>query len=77
MELFVGALQAFCFSPLAVVYLAIAVNHADEHAEEQFITFWAMSTVLVQIKGIVVINNKLKFVYFAEVAAAVPPLTYW
>ena len=34
MELFVGALQAFVFTLLAIMYLAIAVNHADEHAEE-------------------------------------------
>ena len=32
MELFVGALQAFVFTLLAIMYLAIAVNHADEHA---------------------------------------------
>lgn len=31
MELFVGALQAYIFTTLAVMYLAIAVNHADEH----------------------------------------------
>jgi F-type H+-transporting ATPase subunit a len=34
MELFVGALQAFVFTLLAIMYLAIAVNHADEHAKE-------------------------------------------
>ncbi len=35
MELFVGALQAFVFTLLAIMYLAIAVNHADEHAAEE------------------------------------------
>lgn len=31
-ELFVGALQAYIFTVLALMYLAIAVNHASEHA---------------------------------------------
>lgn len=31
-ELFIGALQAYIFTILAVMYLAIAVNHAGEHA---------------------------------------------
>ncbi len=30
-ELFVGALQAYIFTVLSIMYLAIAVNHADEH----------------------------------------------
>ena len=31
-ELFVGALQAYIFTILSLMYLAIAVNHASEHA---------------------------------------------
>lgn len=31
-ELFIGALQAYIFTVLATMYLAIAVNHAAEHA---------------------------------------------
>jgi F-type H+-transporting ATPase subunit a len=33
-ELFIGALQAYIFTILATMYLAIAVNHASEHVEE-------------------------------------------
>jgi F-type H+-transporting ATPase subunit a len=33
-ELFIGALQAYIFTVLAVMYLAIAVNHASEHAHD-------------------------------------------
>ena len=33
-ELFVGALQAYIFTVLSLMYLAIAVNHASEHADE-------------------------------------------
>ncbi|HSX43226.1 MAG TPA: F0F1 ATP synthase subunit A [Candidatus Saccharimonadales bacterium] len=33
-ELFVGALQAYIFTMLALMYLAIAVNHAGHHADE-------------------------------------------
>lgn len=33
-ELFVGALQAYIFTILSVMYLAIAVNHAGDHSEE-------------------------------------------
>ena len=33
-ELFVGALQAYIFTILAIMYLAIAVNHATEHERE-------------------------------------------
>ena len=33
-ELFVGALQAFIFTILSIMYLAIAVNHATEHERE-------------------------------------------
>lgn len=32
-ELFVGALQAYIFTVLSLMYLAIAVNHATEHDE--------------------------------------------
>jgi F-type H+-transporting ATPase subunit a len=34
MELFVGALQAYIFTILSVMYLAIAVNHATEHERD-------------------------------------------
>jgi F-type H+-transporting ATPase subunit a len=33
-ELFIGALQAYIFTVLSLMYLAIAVNHASEHARE-------------------------------------------
>ena len=33
-ELFVGALQAYIFTVLSLMYLAIAVNHASEHQAE-------------------------------------------
>ncbi|MDB5184395.1 MAG: synthase subunit a [Candidatus Saccharibacteria bacterium] len=33
-ELFVGALQAYIFTVLSLMYLAIAVNHASEHEHE-------------------------------------------
>lgn len=33
-ELFVGALQAYIFTILSIMYLAIAVNHATEHERE-------------------------------------------
>lgn len=34
-ELFVGALQAYIFTVLSLMYLAIAVNHASEHEHDQ------------------------------------------
>lgn len=37
-ELFIGALQAYIFTILGTMYLAIAVNHAGEHAEEAALT---------------------------------------
>lgn len=33
-EMFVGALQAYIFTMLSLMYLAIAVNHAGHHADE-------------------------------------------
>ena len=33
-EAFVGALQAYIFTVLSLMYLAIAVNHSHDHAEE-------------------------------------------
>jgi F-type H+-transporting ATPase subunit a len=33
LEIGVGALQAYIFTVLSTMYLAIAVNHANEHAE--------------------------------------------
>jgi F-type H+-transporting ATPase subunit a len=38
LEILVGALQAYIFTILAVMYLAIAVNHAEEHAADQDLT---------------------------------------
>ena len=38
LELFISALQAYIFTILATMYLAIAVNHADEHAAEPDLT---------------------------------------
>ncbi len=37
-ELFVGALQAYIFTILSVMYLAIAVNHAGDHDEDHSLT---------------------------------------
>jgi F-type H+-transporting ATPase subunit a len=37
-ELFIGALQAYIFTVLATMFLAIAVNHAEEHAGEADLT---------------------------------------
>jgi F-type H+-transporting ATPase subunit a len=37
-ELFVGALQAYIFTVLSLMYLAIAVNHAHEEHEEDDLT---------------------------------------
>jgi F-type H+-transporting ATPase subunit a len=37
-ELFVGALQAYIFVILSIMYLAIAVNHAGEHGEHERLT---------------------------------------
>lgn len=34
-ELFVGALQAYIFTILSVMYLAIAVNHAGDHHDDE------------------------------------------
>lgn len=33
-ELFIGGLQAYIFTVLSLMYLAIAVNHAHDHADE-------------------------------------------
>jgi F-type H+-transporting ATPase subunit a len=33
-ELFIGALQAYIFTVLSLMYLAIAVNHSHDHGEE-------------------------------------------
>jgi F-type H+-transporting ATPase subunit a len=37
-ELFVGLLQAYIFTILSVMYLAIAVNHTSSHPEEEDLT---------------------------------------
>jgi F-type H+-transporting ATPase subunit a len=37
-ELFVGALQAYIFVILSIMYLAIAVNHAGEHEDPKWLT---------------------------------------
>ncbi|HEX7633065.1 MAG TPA: F0F1 ATP synthase subunit A [Candidatus Saccharimonadales bacterium] len=38
LEIFVGALQAYIFVILSTMYLAIAVNHASEHAHDSDLT---------------------------------------
>lgn len=38
LELFVGALQAYIFTMLAVMYMAIAVNHAHDHDDDEALT---------------------------------------
>jgi len=38
LELFVGALQAYIFTMLAVMYLAIAVNNAHDHDDDEALT---------------------------------------
>jgi len=38
LELFIAALQAYIFTILATMYLAIAVNHASEHASHEDLT---------------------------------------
>lgn len=38
LEIFVGALQAYIFTVLATMYLAIAVNHSSAHPEEEDLT---------------------------------------
>lgn len=37
-ELFIGALQAYIFTVLSLMYLAIAVNHAHDHGDEEHLT---------------------------------------
>ena len=37
-ELFIGALQAYIFTVLSLMYLAIAVNHASEHTNDATLT---------------------------------------
>lgn len=54
-ELFIGALQAYIFTVLATMYLAIAVNHANEHDDEHSLTEdHAPETIGVQPHGGVV-----------------------
>ncbi len=36
-EMFVGALQAYIFTVLSLMYLAIAVNHSPDHAEDHLL----------------------------------------
>jgi F-type H+-transporting ATPase subunit a len=38
LEFLVAALQAYIFTILSIMYLAIAVNHAEEHAAEPDLT---------------------------------------
>jgi F-type H+-transporting ATPase subunit a len=38
LEIFVGALQAYIFTVLSTMFLAIAVNHAEEHAADEDLT---------------------------------------
>jgi F-type H+-transporting ATPase subunit a len=50
-ELFVGALQAYIFTVLSVMYLAIAVNHASEHAEEHLTESDVPETIEATARG--------------------------
>jgi F-type H+-transporting ATPase subunit a len=47
-ELFVGALQAYIFTILSIMYLAIAVNHATEHEREHLTEGGANETIGVK-----------------------------
>lgn len=51
-ELFIGALQAYIFTVLATMYLAIAVNHATEHTHSEDLTEGGVpETIGVQTAG--------------------------
>jgi F-type H+-transporting ATPase subunit a len=52
LEIFVGALQAYIFTILATMYLAIAVNHATTHHESEDLTDEGVpETIGVQTSG--------------------------
>lgn len=54
LELFIAALQAYIFTILATMYLAIAVNHAGQHAEDVDLTEDGVpETIGVTTKGAV------------------------
>ncbi len=51
-ELFVAALQAYIFTILSTMYLAIAVNHASEHTDDEYLTEQDVpETIGVQTSG--------------------------
>jgi F-type H+-transporting ATPase subunit a len=50
-ELFIGALQAYIFTTLSLMYLAIAVNHAGEHHDDVAAVEPESSEVLGQNAG--------------------------
>ena len=50
-ELFIGALQAYIFTVLSLMYLAIAVNHASEHGHEDRLTDHEPSETMGQDPG--------------------------
>jgi F-type H+-transporting ATPase subunit a len=54
LELFIAALQAYIFTILATMYLAVAVNHAGQHAEDVDLTEDGVpETIGVTTKGAV------------------------
>ena len=50
-ELFVGALQAYIFTILSIMYLAIAVNHAHEHPSDDLTEEHTPETIGRQAEG--------------------------
>jgi F-type H+-transporting ATPase subunit a len=49
-ELFIGALQAYIFTILATMYLAIAVNHANDHQHDEHLTEVEDPETMVQLQ---------------------------
>lgn len=49
-ELFVGALQAYIFTVLGLMYLSITVNHGDEHQEDHLTEDAAPDTIKLRAK---------------------------
>lgn len=50
-EMFVGALQAYIFTILSIMYLAIAVNHATEHAHDDLTEEHTPETIGLPAEG--------------------------
>ena len=50
-ELFIGALQAYIFTVLATMYLAIAVNHSQAHAAEHLTQDEDLETISAYPEG--------------------------